>query len=165
MENASKALIMAAGVLIGIMILSLAVYLFATFGATSAELHGQVETSRITQFNTQFTSYEGRSDITIYDVISVVNLAKNNNENYELTDSTDSNYYITVSLQGVNNRLEQASESTLNSLITEDLREENLVKADWDGDGTIYGKLRTYTCNVVINENTQLVKQVTFKRN
>ena len=76
MENASKALIMAAGVLIGIMILSLAVYLFATFGATSAELHGQVETSRITQFNTQFTSYEGRSDITIYDVISVVNLAK-----------------------------------------------------------------------------------------
>lgn len=165
MENASKALIMAAGVLIGIMILSLAVYLFATFGATSAELHGQVETSRITQFNTQFTSYEGRSDITIYDVISVVNLAKNNNENYELTDSTDSNYYIIVSLQGVNNRLEQASESTLNSLITEDLREENLVKADWDGDGTIYGKLRTYTCNVVINENTQLVKQVTFKRN
>ena len=140
MENASKALIMAAGVLIGIMILSLAVYLFATFGATSAELHGQVETSRITQFNTQFTSYEGRSDITIYDVISVVNLAKNNNENYELTDSTDSNYYITVSLQGVNNRLEQASESTLNSLITEDLREGNLVKADADRDGIKYGK-------------------------
>lgn len=165
MENASKALIMAAGVLIGIMILSLAVYLFATFGATSAELHGQVETSRITQFNTQFTSYEGRSNITIYDVISAVNLAKDSNEYYELTDSTDSNYYIIVSLQGVNSRLEKASESTLNSLIAEDLKEENLVKADWDGDGTIYGKLRTYTCNVVINENTQLVKQVTFKRN
>ena len=61
--------------------------------------------------------------------------------------------------------MEKASESTLNSLITEDLKEENLVKADWDGDGTIYGKLRTYTCNIVINENTQLVKQVTFKRN
>ena len=140
-------------------------FISATFGATSAEVHGQIETSRITQFNTQFTSYEGRSNITIYDVISAVNLAKDSNEYYELTDSTDSNYYIIVSLQGVNSRLEKASESTLNSLIAEDLKEENLVKADWDGDGTIYGKLRTYTCNVLINENTQLVKQVTFKRN
>lgn len=32
MENASKALIMAGGVLIGILILSLAVYLFIDFG-------------------------------------------------------------------------------------------------------------------------------------
>ena len=31
MENASKALLMAAGVLIGVMILSIAVYLFYTF--------------------------------------------------------------------------------------------------------------------------------------
>ena len=32
MENASKALLMAAGVLIGVLILSLAVYLFENFG-------------------------------------------------------------------------------------------------------------------------------------
>ena len=82
MENASKALVMAAGVLIGIMILSLAVYLFATFGATSAEMHGQIEQDRINQFNAQFTSYEGKQDITIYDIITVVNLAKDNNESY-----------------------------------------------------------------------------------
>ena len=43
MENASKALIMAASVLIGIMILSLAVYLFATFGASSAQMHEQIQ--------------------------------------------------------------------------------------------------------------------------
>ena len=42
MENASKALIMAAGVLIGILILSLAVYLFVSFGNTSRELHKQI---------------------------------------------------------------------------------------------------------------------------
>ena len=39
MENASKALLMAAGVLMGILIISLAVFLFVTFGATSAESH------------------------------------------------------------------------------------------------------------------------------
>ena len=42
MENASKALLMAGGVLIGILILSLAVYLFITFGAESKEIHAQI---------------------------------------------------------------------------------------------------------------------------
>ena len=39
MENASKALIMAGGVLIGVLIISLAVYLFVSFGQTSAEIN------------------------------------------------------------------------------------------------------------------------------
>ena len=35
MENASKALLMAAGVLIGMMVLSLMVYLFISFGSST----------------------------------------------------------------------------------------------------------------------------------
>lgn len=107
MENASKALIMAAGVLIGIMILSLAVYLFATFGSTSAELHKQKETDQLNQFNSQFTSYEGKEDITIYDVITVANLATENNKYYEFDTNTSmptndkvADNYIWVELYG-----------------------------------------------------------------
>ena len=39
MENASKALIMAASVLLGVMIISFAVYLFSTFGSYSNEVY------------------------------------------------------------------------------------------------------------------------------
>ena len=39
MENASNALIIAGGVLIGVLIISLAVYLFVDFGSTSAEIN------------------------------------------------------------------------------------------------------------------------------
>ena len=39
MENASNALLIAGGVLIGVLILSLAVYLFADFGAKSADIN------------------------------------------------------------------------------------------------------------------------------
>ena len=105
MENASKALLMAAGVLIGILILSLAVYLFATFGATSSELHRQNDANRINEFNTQFTSYEGKQGITIYDVITVANLATENNVYYELPkvqaiiNKDPSNYYVQVYLK------------------------------------------------------------------
>ena len=50
MENASKALIMAAGVLIGILVLSLAVFLFMDFGARSSEIYSQVEHNQLTQY-------------------------------------------------------------------------------------------------------------------
>mgnify|MGYP005790451827 CR=1 FL=1 len=105
MENASKALIMAAGVLIGIMVLSIAVYLFATFGTRSAELHRQIDDDRLNQFNTQFTSYELNNEITIYDVITVANLATENNTYYELPKvqaviiNEPSNYYVQVNLK------------------------------------------------------------------
>ena len=79
MENASKALIMAAGVLIGVLILSLAAFLFLDFGATSESVYSQMENQQLTQYNAQYTVYSGRKDITIYEIISIANLAKENN--------------------------------------------------------------------------------------
>ena len=157
MENASKVLIMAAGVLIGIMILSLAVYLFATFGATSAEMHGQIEQDRINQFNAQFTSYESKQDITIYDIITLVNLAKDNNESYALTEATDTNYYITVNAtlrSGNQFNLEKKNSQYLQDLIRNETATENLV--DYvDENGVSYKGLYTYNCTVTINDNTR----------
>ena len=92
MENASKALIMAAGVLIGVLILSLAVVLFTNFGATSQGVYTQMEERQLTQYNAQFTVYSGRTDITIYDIISVANLAKENNETYKDYTNYESEY-------------------------------------------------------------------------
>ena len=84
MENASKALTMAAGVLIGVLIISLAVYLFVDFGTTSAEVNKQNEKQKIVQFNSQFTSYETEEKTwTIYDIITIAKYAKENNEYYE----------------------------------------------------------------------------------
>ena len=89
MENASKALIMAGGVLIGILILSLAAYLFVDLGSTSAEITAQNAQKQITEFNSKFTSYEeykdsdGNWQITIYDIISLAAYAKENNEYYK----------------------------------------------------------------------------------
>lgn len=99
MENASKALIMAAGVLIGILIISLAVYLFVSFGSTSAEIHKQNDEQQIEQFNSQFTSYEGKK-CTIYDVVTVANLATENNKYYDFekrtTKTIGNDNYISV---------------------------------------------------------------------
>ena len=92
MENASKALLMAGGVLIGILIISLAVYLFADFGSKSASINAQNSQKQLSAFNSKFTSYQGFKDadgnwqITIYDIITVKGYALENNEKYENAD-------------------------------------------------------------------------------
>ena len=82
MENASKALIMAAGVLIGVILLSLMAYMFLSFAMSSAEMHKDNEQNRLNQFNSQFDSYEGNEGLTIYDVVTVANLATESNIYY-----------------------------------------------------------------------------------
>lgn len=155
MENASKALMMAAGVLIGLLILSLAVYLFANFGSASAEAHKRNAENQINQFNAQFTIYEGRNDVTIHDIVTVANLAKSSNASYDLTEQTDTNYYISV---GIYPRYgyEKMSTTQLEALIQADIQ-----KIDENPER----QLPTYTCTVNINPNTQRVSTVTFTNN
>ena len=100
MENASKALIMAAEVLIGVLVLSLMVYLFISFGSNASEISKQLEESKLSEFNSQFDKYNGKNDVTIYDIVTLANLAKENNDYYELNNSTDGNYYVTIKLNG-----------------------------------------------------------------
>ncbi len=101
MENASKALIMAAGILIGVLILTLAVFLFTDFGATSQGIYSQMEERQLTEYNTQYTVYAGRTDITIYDIISLANLAQENNQTYKDYTNYESEYEVTIKLESI----------------------------------------------------------------
>lgn len=108
MENISKALIMAASILLGVMILAFAVYIFQLYGNYSAESYKILEESQISQFNSQFLKYygnitneSGRQEpikCTAHDIITVSNLANQNNTQYELTQYDETTYYIQVDL-------------------------------------------------------------------
>ena len=119
MENASKALIMAGGVLIGILIISIGVYIFSSYAKYSSNAYDQMETAQIEQFNNQFLKYydittqtkiqNGTGSViksyidpeteeeyskptpilcTAHDVVSLANLAKQNNQNFQLENET-----------------------------------------------------------------------------
>ena len=172
MENASKALLMAAGVLIGLLVLSLMVYLFASFASTSAEMHQENKKIQIDQFNSQFVTYEGKESVNIYDIVTVANLATENNQYYEYNkrnakiipdQATDS--YISVYFRNTN--LSEYTGKTIeqgfnipantitqyyNNLIKKDL--ENMqVKPDENGNP--YQALTEYTCKVSLSKNTR----------
>ena len=164
MENASKALLMAAGVLIGILILSLAVYLFTYFGSASAEIHKQNEENQINQFNSKFTSYAKKEGVTIYDVITVANLATENNIKYEFDKrtgtSTQNDNYICVKLKnnqyathtriefGVNSTSKNITD-TYNEIIAKDIQNMHITSDINKSD------LNQYDCKVNISEITR----------
>ncbi len=168
MENASKALLMAGGVLLGIMVLSLGVLLFASFGGTSSQIHDNIEENQTTQFNSQFTSYEGKDNVTIHDVVSMAKLATQNNQNYEFAhraaaDVTGNDRYISVLCNNVSIELgynetqtaeqrKNQMEAHFNDLISNEL---SLVNADG---------LPKYDVQVQISDVTKRVYKVICKK-
>lgn len=129
MENASKALVMAGGVLVGILILSLAVYLFIDFGTTSAQINEQNAQQQIVEFNSKFTSYQGYRDnsgkwqITIYDIITLAGYANENNKYYGGIDDEQ----IEVNIQGECKNIEKKNNQEIQKLI-QDYTENNTIK-------------------------------------
>ena len=83
MENASKALVIAAEILIGILLLTLMVFMFRAMGTFSKTVDENIETKNVFEFNVNFEKYRGKIDITVQDIVSMGNLAKQYNEQIE----------------------------------------------------------------------------------
>lgn len=160
MENASKALLMAAGVLIGIMILSLISYLYISFSSSADNIQKDIELAQIENFNNKFLVYDGRKDMTLYDMQTVVNLAKENNDYYGLTEASEDNYYITVDIDSEKNVEQKDFEITL-----EKLNNEDYMHNYNDTNNRISARLTKYICSVNINPNTTLVNYIKFTKN
>lgn len=77
MENATKALLIAGGVLIAILIITVMVNLFNSTGNVSRSYNARIEAEEVTKFNSNFTQYLGQQ-LTIHEAITITNFAENN---------------------------------------------------------------------------------------
>lgn len=175
MENASKALIMAGGVLIGVLVLSLGVYLFTTFGGQASSMYDEIQQQQIEQFNSQFNVYLDSNKITIYDIASMAEIAS------EFNKTTD-NAQIQILL---NNTTDLASESWRASNSYEDLfkidrdKIENIrsrrvdkiehpttttMKENYENIVSSIGYLPRYECvDKSYDENTGRIRKASFR--
>ena len=78
MENASKALVMAGGVLIALLVIGSLVYMWMTYGNFSSNVNTSRKTAQISEFNAQFESYV-RQVLRGNDIASIINKIRNNN--------------------------------------------------------------------------------------
>ena len=72
MENASKALIMAGGMLLAILIVSLLVYAWSLFSKYQSSQDDLTDIEDTAKFNEQFTNYQ-RDKVKGYEILSLVN--------------------------------------------------------------------------------------------
>ena len=93
MENASKALIMAAGILIGVLLLALMVTLFASASDTFSSYEQTKKSEAIQQFNVNFTKFLGQ-DLTIHQVVTICNFAKKENNKIQEVTVTGGTYTV-----------------------------------------------------------------------
>ncbi len=174
MENASKALLMGAEILVGVMIISIGVYLFNTLGSYSADTASDIEDTQIASFNQQFLKYYGMSAIengeleptrwTIHDVVGLANLAKKINTQNELTEIepiSDYTSYIQVDVKIGTKTFKNLESYTQDELI--DLVKNYSIVYTQDGTETRANtKYFIVPEEPSINKNTRLVNYIKF---
>lgn len=168
MENATKALLMGAGVLIGVMILSLAAYLFASFGGTAQRMQDQIDQGQLDLFNNQFISYQAK-DCTVYDILSVVNRANEFNKQNSFAPTSlattydkNENYIKVIFKNKLINKSVINSELTLDQFFQNPIWENTYTKTEADPDEGNKFELITFKCEVKINEVTARVNYIKF---
>ena len=72
MENASKALLIAGGVLLAIMVLTIAIYLKGRFDNVADQYVASQDVSEIQKYNAKFEPYIGKEDITPQDLVTLL---------------------------------------------------------------------------------------------
>lgn len=173
MENASKALIMAAEILIGVMIISIGVYLFNVMGQYSSETTSQMEDTQIAQFNNQFLKYYGtitgdtgqieNIKVTIHDIVGLANLARQSNERYGFTEAepiSDSSYYIQIDLKIGHTTYRNLEMKTQDELV-EIIKNNDIIINNNNSDNKTQTKY--FYCNeCTLGKNTKTVNYMNF---
>ncbi|MFR0822502.1 MAG: hypothetical protein ACLU84_00295 [Clostridia bacterium] len=166
MENASKALIIAASIIVGVMVLSVGVAIFRTFSDFSQDTMQKMEDRQLAQFNNQFYKYYGYVDgkqimVSSHDIVTVANLAKQNNIKYDLQEESgykDHSNYVQVYVKAgskVYANFEKQEEDVYNAFLAE-----NSLVADEEGKLT---KPKDFICSQIkTSEFSQRVIYVVF---
>lgn len=160
MENASKALILAGEMLIGVIVLGLLSFLFVSMGRSSKKINNQIETDRVLVFNNHFTDFNGRVDITANEIVTVLNFAKKNNKDYNINKSSNSVYYVDVLVDNVS--IIDYTKDQLNEF----LKNNNINYFKCNAKYTKLGNNITVKYqdngNIIIDNTTALVTKIKF---
>lgn len=96
MENASKALLIAGGILLAVLVLSLLGLLLSNISSNQLAQEKRLEEEQLQEFNQQWEAYNKKA-LFGADIITVVNKAIQNNKAVETTN-TNNKYYVNVAI-------------------------------------------------------------------
>ena len=160
MENATKALLITAGVLIGVMILSLGSYLYYSLSTYLDENQSQIERNELNKFNAKFLKYVNYEndkklfDLTIHDIITAANIAYENNRYYNLDSSNANNpntLYVEIKAKIDSNKYTNLEEKVKGSI-------EDFI------NGNVNEKFKCTNENIKYSTVTGRIYSITFEK-
>ena len=160
MENASKALLIAAGVLIAIMTISGLVLMFNKLSEVSQTEQESLRTKQLAEFNREYEAYN-RRDLYGGQIISVMNKMLDNNEKYTRIDEQNYVMDMSVTFTIVGDFYNSKKNGTTYSTIAE-------FKAKFDQAGKVDGQLtelkrKLFKCtSVEYNDETGRINKMSF---
>lgn len=137
MENASKALLIAGGVLITMIVASFGVYLYGVYHDHSEKMLARMSEKEVSEFNAKFQVFEGK-ELTANEVVSILNLVRENLKNRQGEE-----YKINLRLN--HNNLNNVSANT--SFLKLEVYVKNLNKEDKNFQDDCNEFIRKYTIN------------------
>ena len=146
MENATKALLISAGVIIGVLIVSLFTYMYSRANVLQTRYEINLKTNEKNKINTKFLIYNGREDITAQEILSIANLAKEyqNTQGIVINVSAKDSYNVSLDIDNI------------------EMIKENSVGTKTDpATGIVTKYIKRYRATVTIGENG-IVNNVTF---
>lgn len=161
MENAAKALLIAGGIAIALIIISLLVYSANKISAMGEINQKEAEVKQLAEFNAEYEAYNKK---LMYgaEVLSVINKAEDNNIKYE-----ESDYKIVIKVIDENNVEQIAVDSnkiTSNSYLNKDLFNTFVGYHEADGTKVDGKKTNAYECtSITYSSKTGRVDSMTFK--
>lgn len=76
MENATQALLIVGGILLAILILSIGVIIYNSHSNTADAITTRWSTVELNKYNSTFQIYEGRTDVTAQEIVSLISLSQ-----------------------------------------------------------------------------------------
>ena len=134
MENATKALLIAAAMLILILVLTLAIYIFRQVAGQTSELYSKIEQSDIDEFNQRFLQYEDK-ELRIQDVISIINMAKDNDETKKMPVT------VTVNSETLGHDLQNKKAEDLNQMLAQNIDKRYICEVEYANKSKLVGKI------------------------
>lgn len=124
MDSASKAIIIAGGFLVGVLVISVSMYMLTAFRSFYDSSMNEFEAQQIMEFNSFFTQYG--NVIKGYDAYNIIGKA------YDINQDNDVNYFISFKNSTINpDNLEQTF------YFTENLNNNYNYSYTFDADGAI----------------------------
>lgn len=101
MENASKALLMAGGILIALLVVGALLLMFNQLSSYQRSNSDDLRDVQLVEFNKQFEQYT-YTDIKGYELLSLINKVIDSNENSGLINTINYDQKITIEIKGLN---------------------------------------------------------------